>query len=203
VHREEQRVARLREWVEKVLGHGVGSGLPGSLPSSPSSQSPQLDDGSEEEKEKDGEGTDESSDDEALDMNLDLSALVVHEQCLELCTSSGEEEVWVPARLLLSVDLWLHVWTADMPAKSVPKMSIPLAQVCLRPVAERSRADLRVVYFAFRPPVAPSLLTTLSAFLRGERSIVPRELRLRCEDVASSGELLAALELVEKLYPIV
>mmetsp|Transcript_30115 Transcript_30115/g.76054 ORF Transcript_30115/g.76054 Transcript_30115/m.76054 type:complete len:502 (+) Transcript_30115:181-1686(+) len=216
LHRAKRRVAELGQWVNETLGRGLGGDLTVSLPCSPSSplqhiggspaeqEEEEKQEAEEEEEEESSEHSDESSDAEGLDMSMDLSALIVHEQHVELCTSSGEEcDSWATARLLLSVDLWLHVWTADMPSESVPMTSIPLARTCLRPVAERSTTDHRVLYFVFRPPTAPGLFTSLSTLLRRGQDSVPQELRLRCGDLASSDELLAALELVEKLYPIV
>jgi len=211
LRRDERRLTRLADWVAGVL---AASG--DTTPSSPSSVA---DLASEEEDhvefpagqrkhssstgEASDDGEDDEDGDEALGMSTDISALVIHEQKVEACHGAeAEAGAWAPARILMSVDLWLHVWTpADLPRESAPTESLPLARACLRPVAVRLDGDSCVLRLMMRPRAAPGLLERLSALWAQAPSKVPGELLIRCSDEAACSELLGALELVEKLYP--
>lgn len=194
--REEQRALALGEWVDRVLG---AKDSPAALsPTSLLNSIPeQANFGSRELlcRSAGGNGGD-------LDMSVDLSALIVHEQQVDIRRVEGERDVWVPARILMSVDLWLHIWTSDMPSLSPPLDSIPLARACLRPVAEVTTDNPYVLRFLFRPPAAPSFLQKVGNLLWRVHMTKPGTLWLRCENTAATGELLSALELVERLYPI-
>lgn len=214
LRREERRLVSLGRWVEDVLGRASSdsvASLPLSVPQlAPGSKARSEFEEEREEQEQEreqeqeegyctSEGTEEE---EVLDLSMDVSALVIHEQNVEVCRDAlAEGSTWDPSHLLLSVDLWLHMWTpADLPHESAPTESLALAQTCLRPVAIRSD-DPRVLRLMPRPQRLPGLLERLGGRLWAAPESAPCGLTIRCCDAAACEELLGALELVEKLYP--
>lgn len=149
--------------------------------------------------------------DEPLLESVDLAVLVVHEVEAEVCydypRDTTDDSTWVPVRLLLSVDLCLHVWQQpgmDYHTTVEPSDSIDLLRECHRPVAVRSSKDPRVVQIAVRPDDAKfSLMQGLDRFLRkGATQRPPRRgLQFRCVDAADAADLLGAFDMIEALYP--
>lgn len=211
VQREEERSVRLGEWVDKVLNNGrksptvspaLSDEVPGDTPKECGARpGPPFLRRLGDKSESDSDSEDSST--EGLGASLDLSALVVHEQSVEMRHSEEDGVPWQSARMLLSVDLWLHVWTSEVPANGDATASYPLPSACWRPVAEVSSEDSRVLRFHFRTPSTPSLLEGLARRLRREADPPPRSLCLRCETSNMAKELLQVFELVEKLYPII
>jgi len=151
---------------------------------------------------------DECHDDTAdvLDMSLDISALVVHEQKVDVRCGSGE--AFVASRILLSVDLWLHIWSpVDMAPESNPTESIQVATSCLRPVVELEKDSDCILELRFRPLSRPEglveTLGTAAASLIWGPSTQHAPLWIRCADARAADELMGVLEIVEKLYPLV
>eukprot|EP00929_Paragymnodinium_shiwhaense_P058184 TRINITY_DN29136_c0_g1_i1.p1 TRINITY_DN29136_c0_g1~~TRINITY_DN29136_c0_g1_i1.p1 ORF type:complete len:546 (-),score=134.55 TRINITY_DN29136_c0_g1_i1:114-1751(-) len=152
--REEKRLACVRDWVDAVLDRESGSGssldeppvpsLPELVPEQSPEQAPEDDGTSSRDEESDLDDTPRSA--------SDTEALIICRHDVELC--SGDDASWTPAHILLSVDLWLHIWTPPQLAKAAPaspSRSIPLARACRRPVATRSREDVNVLVFSIIP----------------------------------------------------
>mmetsp|Transcript_78057 Transcript_78057/g.135358 ORF Transcript_78057/g.135358 Transcript_78057/m.135358 type:complete len:511 (+) Transcript_78057:88-1620(+) len=220
VKREEERLALLGSWVDRALGHtDGGSGLTspvhshgGSVSShssaglSTASSVPEVSPERTHKAERDPAQESESgeeSEEEVLDISMDVSALVVFEQGCDVRRTSDES--WASSHLVFSVDLWLHIWTpSDNYRTTTPADSISLTGACLRPVAERCKEDPRVLQLRFRPPAVPTgVVKSIGSMIWGKSGDQQRELWIRCADDEEADELLASLELVEKLYPIV
>lgn len=205
VYREQRRIVALGEWVDEVLNRGSESSrIPASSMSASRGHHAGAGDGEQTDRLRAGSDSDSSDDDALLDMSMDISALVVHAQDVDVRYSMDQGCAWAPSRLLVSVDLWLHVWgPAASPQEGTPSHSIPLARACLRPVAERHGDEAGVLRLRFRPAEPAGILTRLSRFVwDSERGVPPTTMFIRCAHDEAAADLLGALELVEKLYPI-
>lgn len=205
-HREQRRVVCIGEWVDTVLGRRAEdtiealSPLPGTAATAEGWAFAE-----DQDAESAHSGNEDNEEEKALDMSYDISALVVHEQDILVRRNDDAEGAWTPARMLLSVDLWLHLWIpAGLPRDGAPTESLSVARDCLRPVAVVCAEDARTLQFRFRPWVAPGLLEGIGIFLRRDarRRTPLKDLWLQCADAKVAGEVLAVLELVEKMYPI-
>lgn len=109
----------------------------------------------------------------------------------------------VAAHALLSLDLWLHIWTPAVLFEegAQPTESVALARECARPAAAYGVEDTCEVRVSFRTEPPPGMVTRLGGFLRWRPAAVPRKLWLRCVDEAAASELLKVIDLVEKMYP--
>lgn len=216
VRRESQKLAQLAAWVDEALGRERGESVStayrsrgasdasygsGGAASAASSLPELVPEGKTKSRSSDPEDEGESSedsDDEVLDASMDLSLLAVHEQDIEV--RGALDEPWAPSRLLFTVDLWLHIWMSS--DEAMPTRSISLTSECLRPVADHSPEEPRVLQLRFRPPVDEGYFASLSSKWRGSSKEQERELWIRCADNRSADELVGVLELVEKLYPV-
>jgi len=150
--------------------------------------------------------TSDDDDDRPLDLSTDISALVVHEQ--EVDVQSGTQldpTAWVPSQLLLSVDLWLHIWSPRaLASDSSPGRSVALPRECLRPVAERVVDQPNVLRLLERPRVISArLFDRLAEWLQAPEGKSCGDLWIRCANAKECSGLLGALELVERMYPTI
>mmetsp|Transcript_35694 Transcript_35694/g.70653 ORF Transcript_35694/g.70653 Transcript_35694/m.70653 type:complete len:543 (+) Transcript_35694:89-1717(+) len=224
--REEQTVSHLGQWVDAALDCSSAGGrwqLPLTTVPAPSRESakaeaPESPTQPEEESHEQAESccwgsescneteTSDDDDDRPLDLSTDISALVVHEQ--EVDVQSGAQldpTAWVPSQLLLSLDLWLHVWTPRaLATDSGPGRSIALPRDCLRPVAERVADQSNILRLLERPRIISTrLFDRLAGWLQAPDGKACGDLWIRCANEKDCNGLLGALELVERMYPTI
>jgi len=198
LRRQEKLVLRLSRWLDGALLSNEPGGDVLSAPSTPAllpaqpPPSPIF-------------GKDEAP----LASSVELASLVVHEVDAEVChdfpRETSSESIWVPVHLLLSVDLRLHIWEKpgmDYHLSVAPCDSVDLLRECNRPVAVRSHSS-SVVQIAVRPDQTQSgFMANLGRVLWNGPTRPPRRgLQFRCATEAQAGELLAAFDLIEQLYP--
>jgi len=195
VRRASTRLRRLNEWVEAAFCRADAQAM---LPDLAKSSDSLEGDGCQEDNAGKANGVHPD------DTVVDLSSLVVHEQAADLLQDSGSFSGWNQAKIVVSIDLWLHLWVQEGKALNhSPMRSIALAKECMRPVAVQVHEDVKTLQLCFRQ--APVQNPGFAARLRGliwSDAPSTRELRLRCSDEEASRELLGALELVDKLYPL-
>lgn len=227
--REEQTVSHLGQWVDTALDRSAAGGrwqlpltvaptVPAIPVESTKVEAPEPPTQQEERRHEETESccwgsescseaeTSDDDDDRPLDLSTDISALVVHEQ--EVDVQSGAQldpTAWVPSQLLLSVDLWLHIWTPRaLAADSGPGRSIALPRECLRPVAERVADQPNVLRLVERPRIISTrLVDRLAGWLQAPDGRPCGDLWIRCANERECSGLLGALELVERMYPTI
>eukprot|EP00405_Crypthecodinium_cohnii_P037494 CAMPEP_0206535666 /NCGR_PEP_ID=MMETSP0325_2-20121206/6277_1 /ASSEMBLY_ACC=CAM_ASM_000347 /TAXON_ID=2866 /ORGANISM="Crypthecodinium cohnii, Strain Seligo" /LENGTH=492 /DNA_ID=CAMNT_0054032705 /DNA_START=1 /DNA_END=1479 /DNA_ORIENTATION=+ len=206
VRREATRATRLGEEVTKALSSSDGSTsfstlsspLSASLCSTPTAKDIQHATGFHVI------GAESSpsnvSHEDHLSTGIDLGPLIVHEVAVEVKT----DDRWVDGYTLMTVDLWLHVWIGQSSSEGNPSLSLPLPKCCRRPVAAAFPEDSRCLEFRFAPPSksSASWLRAVGNLIVGRQELIPQELAFRCQDQSTCDQLLTALELVEKLYPL-
>jgi hypothetical protein len=229
VRREEQTVSHLGQWVDAALDRSAAGGrcqltltvaptVPALPVESTKVEAPEHPTQEEEQRHEQIESccwgsescseaeTSDDEDDRPLDLSTDISALVVHEQ--EVDVQSGAQldpTAWVPSHLLLSVDLWLHIWTPRaLAADSGPGRSIALPRACQRPVAERVADQSNVLRLSERPRIVSTrLFDRLAGWLQAPDGKPCGDVWIRCANARECNGLLGALELVERMYPTI
>ncbi|CAK0869569.1 unnamed protein product [Prorocentrum cordatum] len=164
LHRKELHLAQLQVLVDNVLGQAISASLDATPDSVPEIVLGDGDGAGHAEPSDHGPGEDEGDDDESPTAILSMEAapLVMHQLAVDVCYQAADAahedsaDEWISSHILVSVDLWLHVWgtTAETvsgpPLQSTPSQSIYLPRACAGPVAIGVSNQPRVLHLKLR-----------------------------------------------------